>query len=156
MNKKRIYALSILIAAICEIALLATLFWHGRQMPNVAVLNPRGSIGSQERSLIVTSTLLMLIVVIPVYLLTFGIVWKYREDNKAAKYTPDWDHHIGLEIAWWAIPGAIISVLAVITWHSSHSLDPFKPLASDKRPLTIQVVALQWKWLFIYPEQGIA
>jgi cytochrome o ubiquinol oxidase subunit 2 len=156
MNKKQTYVFFIIVAAICELALLVMFFWHGRQLPNIAVLNPKGTIATQQRDLIVTSTILMLIVVLPVYLLTFAIVWKYREDNKKSKYNPDWDHQTFLELAWWAIPGIIISILAVITWHSSHVLDPFRPIASSKKPLTIQVVALQWKWLFIYPQQNIA
>jgi len=92
-----------------------------------------------------------------VYVFTFAIVWRYRaSDNRKAKYTPDWDSHRLLELAWWAIPFIIISVLAVITWRSSHELDPFRALDSAKKPITIQVVALQWKWLFIYPDQHIA
>lgn len=123
---------------------------------NIQVLNPKGIVASKERRLIIESTLLMLIVVIPVYILTFGIAWKYRASNKKAKYQPDFDGHRGLESAWWAIPGVIILILSIITWQSSHALDPFKPLSSTTRPLKIQVVALQWRWLFIYPEQDIA
>lgn len=133
-------------------ALLVKLL-HGH---DIAVLNPRGLIAFKERSLMITATLLMLIVVIPVFILTFVISWRYRAGNTKAKYAPDWDHHRVLEFTWWAVPTAIIVGLAVITWQSSHELDPYKPLASDKKPITIQVVALQWKWLFIYPEQHIA
>jgi cytochrome o ubiquinol oxidase subunit II len=123
---------------------------------NIDVLNPKGTIASQEKDLIVKSVLLMALVVIPVYILTFAIAWKYREGNKKAKYSPDWDHSPALETIWWAVPTILILVLSVMTWSSSHSLDPFKPLVSNKKPLTVQVVALQWKWLFIYPEQHIA
>ncbi len=126
------------------------------QNSNIAVLNPKGLIATQQRDLIITATLLTLIVVIPVFILTFFIAWKYRAGNPKAKYTPDWDHHKGLEFAWWAIPSAIILVLSVITWTSTHELDPYKPIQSTKKAVTIQVVALQWKWLFIYPEQNIA
>jgi cytochrome o ubiquinol oxidase subunit 2 len=93
---------------------------------------------------------------VPVFALTFYIAWKYRASNKKARYTPDWDHHTGIEALWWAIPLALITILSVITYKTSHELDPFRPIASDKKPLTVQVVALQWKWLFIYPEQNIA
>src|SRR5688572_21939694 len=123
---------------------------------NVAVLEPAGSIAERQRGLIIFASLLSLIVVVPVFALTFYIAWKYRASNKKAKYTPDWDHHTGIEALWWAIPLALITILSVITYKTSHELDPFRPIASDKKPLTVQVVALQWKWLFIYPEQNIA
>jgi cytochrome o ubiquinol oxidase subunit 2 len=84
------------------------------------------------------------------------IAWRYRAGNERARYTPDWDGNRGLELTWWGIPLAIISVLAVITWQSSHQLDPSRPLASSQSPLTVQVVALDWKWLFIYPDQHLA
>jgi len=137
------------LAVVAIVAFIA----HGH---NVAVLNPKGLIALKERNLMVTATLLMLIVVVPVYILTFSIAWKYRAGNDKAKYMPDWDGHRALELTWWAIPAAIILTLAVITWQSTHELDPYKPLASTAKPLTIQVVAMQWKWLFIYPDQHIA
>jgi cytochrome o ubiquinol oxidase subunit II len=123
---------------------------------DLSVLNPSGQVGARESHLIIITILLMLVVVIPVYILTFYIVWKYREDNTKAEYKPDWDHDRRLESAWWAIPGVIILILSVITWNSSHQLDPFKPLSSSLKPVNIQAIALQWKWLFIYPDQGVA
>jgi cytochrome o ubiquinol oxidase subunit 2 len=104
----------------------------------------------------ITATLLMLIVVIPVFVLTAFIAWRYQEGNTKAKYTPDWDHNTILEFTWWALPLLIISILAVVAWRSSHELDPFKPVYAARSPITIQVVALDWKWLFIYPGQNIA
>ena len=104
----------------------------------------------------ITATLLMLIVVIPVFALTIFIAWRYRAGNKEARYTPDWDHNRLIEFSWWAIPTIIITGLAIVTWKSSHELDPFRPLSSTTPPMTIQVVAMQWKWLFIYPSQNIA
>lgn len=98
---------------------------------------------------------LMLIIVIPVFALTFGIVYKYRV-GRDATYTPDWDGSRLLETLWWGFPIVIITILAMVTWRASHDLDPSKPLASNQRPLVVQVVALQYKWLFIYPEQQIA
>lgn len=121
----------------------------------IAVLDPQGVIAAQERDLIIIASVLGLLVVIPVFIMTFLIVWKYRE-HKGARYTPEWDHNLLVESIWWGIPCLIILALSVITWTSSHRLDPFKPLASTTRPMTIQVVALPWRWLFIYPEQGIA
>lgn len=123
---------------------------------DVAVLNPHGIVASKERSLMIVITLLMLIVVVPVFGLTFVIAWKYRESNRAATYAPEWDHNCLIEAVWWGVPLILLSVISVMTWQSSHALDPFRPLASRNVPLTIQVVALQWKWLFIYPEQNIA
>lgn len=123
---------------------------------SIAVLNPQGLIANKERDLIVTLTLLMLIVVIPVFVLTFAIAWKYREGNTTARYAPEWDHNRWAEAVWWAVPLVLIAVISMISWRSSHELDPFKPLGSSTPPITIQVVALQWKWLFIYPQQNIA
>lgn len=123
---------------------------------SVPVLQPKGTIAEGQKDLIVTATLLSLIVVLPVFVLTAFISWKYRAGNTKAKYTPDWDGHRGLESLWWGVPLVLIIILSVIIYKSSHEFDPFKPLEADAKPLNIQVVALQWKWLFIYPEQGIA
>lgn len=123
---------------------------------DVSVLNPKGLVADKERNLMFFGTLLSLIIVIPVFALTFGIAWRYRESNKAAKYTPNWDHSRLLESIWWGVPTVLIVILSVITFKSSHDLDPFKPIQAAEKSLKIQVVALQWKWLFIYPEQNIA
>ncbi len=123
---------------------------------DIAVLHPKGWVGDKQRDLIVTATLLMLIVVIPVFFITFYFAWKYSAHHKEGKYTPDWADHPIAEMIWWGVPCVIVAILAVLTWKSSHELDPFKPLDVEKKPITIQVVALQWKWLFIYPEHNIA
>lgn len=121
-----------------------------------AVLDPKGVIAAQQRDLIIVVTLLMMLVVIPVFGMTFFIAWKYRAGNTKARYQPDWDHNRWAEITWWGFPLLIITILSVIIWRSSHELDPSQAIASPVRPLTVEVVALQWKWLFIYPEQGVA
>ena len=126
------------------------------QGSNIQVLNPKGMIALKERHLLATATFLMLLIVIPVFVLTFIIAWRYRAGNTKAKYAPDWDYSFLAESLWWGLPCAIVLMLSIITWTSSHELDPFKPLESTTKPITIQVVALQWKWLFIYPEQKIA
>lgn len=149
-KRKHILALGLL--TILTLIYLAYYFFE----PNIAVLNPKGTIADQQKELFITTVLLSLIIVIPVFVLTFVIAWKYRSSNKKAKYTAEWDHHKGLETLWWGIPIAIIMLLAVITWQSSHTLDPYKPIYAERKPMTVQVVALQWKWLFIYPEQNIA
>lgn len=123
---------------------------------SIPVMEPRGQVARQERNLIVVAVILSAIVVIPVYIMLFGFAWQYRESNKKAKYDPGFNHSRFLESVWWAVPLAIITTLGIITWRSSSSLDPFRPLSSPKPAMKIQAVALQWKWLFIYPEQGIA
>jgi cytochrome o ubiquinol oxidase subunit 2 len=133
--------------------LVATLLLHGK---NIAVLNPQGIIADKQKDLIVFTTLLGLVVVVPVFIMLFAFAWKYREGNTKAKYTPDADGNRVIEWIWWLIPLIIIIVLSVVTWMSTHDLDPYKKIDSDKKALRVQVVALQWKWLFIYPEQGIA
>ncbi|HSI20675.1 MAG TPA: ubiquinol oxidase subunit II [Verrucomicrobiae bacterium] len=143
----------LLLVSIAALALLFTRLVSGSSIP---VLQPKGIIGQQQMELMKTAVFLMLLVVIPVFILTFAIAWRYRADNTKATYTPNWDHNHLAEFTWWAIPCVIILALAVITWKSSHDLDPFKPLESSAKPLTVQVVALPWKWLFIYPEQNIA
>ena len=122
----------------------------------IAVLNPAGMIGEKQRDLLYVATWLMLIVVLPALFMTFIIAWKYRATNKKAKHAPNWDYNTLAELTWWGIPFLIIVILGAITWKSCHELDPFRPLALEKKPIKIQAVALQWKWLFIYPEQQIA
>lgn len=124
---------------------------------SLIVLDPKGPIAAHQRDLMYISTALCLIVIVPVLVLTALIVWRYR-DRKAskAKYAPEWEHSAKLETIWWSIPIIIIVILAGVTAKYTHMLEPSKPLASDKQPLTIQVTSLDWKWLFYYPEQGIA
>jgi cytochrome o ubiquinol oxidase subunit 2 len=123
---------------------------------NMTLLDPKGQVGLDERNLIITATLLMLLVVVPVIVMTFLFAWKYRASNTDAVYTPKWSHSTKIEIAVWAVPVLIIIALGYVTYKSTHALDPYKPLVSDVKPITIEVVALDWKWMFIYPEQGIA
>ena len=105
----------------------------------------------------IDSVLFMLIVVVPVIILSFAFAWKYRASNKKATYAPNWSHNIVLECIWWGVPCVIILILAIMAWNTSHKLDPYRPIDGTKgKPITIQVVSLQWKWLFIYPEQDIA
>jgi cytochrome o ubiquinol oxidase subunit 2 len=122
----------------------------------MALLDPKGQVGVDEKSLILTSVWLMLIVVIPVILLTLIFAFKYRASNTKSTYLPNWNHSVRIEVIVWAVPCAIILALSILTWKSTHELDPFKPLQSKAKPITIDVVALDWKWLFIYPEQHIA
>jgi len=122
----------------------------------LAILDPKGIIAASEKHLLVDATLLMLIVVIPVIILSFMITWRYRAKNNNAKYSPNWSHSTLLEVVCWAVPCIIIGILAIMTWISTHKLDPYRPLDVKKQPIVIQAIALDWKWLFIYPKQHIA
>ncbi|MHB8353154.1 MAG: ubiquinol oxidase subunit II [Burkholderiales bacterium] len=121
-----------------------------------AILDPKGPIAADEKHLILTAFVLMLIVVIPVIAMTVAFAWKYRASNATATYTPDWDHSHLVEGVVWFVPAVIVLVLGSLVWRSTHDLTPEKPITSAVKPLTVQVVAMNWKWLFIYPEQGIA
>ena len=123
---------------------------------DMALFSPKGDIGVQEKNLIIIASGLMLLVVIPVILLTLYFGWRYRETNKRARYEPTWSHSTGIEIVVWTIPCIIVAILGVMIWRTTHALDPYKPIQSDVAPLRIEVVALDWKWLFIYPDYGIA
>jgi cytochrome o ubiquinol oxidase subunit II len=123
---------------------------------NTVLLHPAGAVAKQQGHLIVVSTLLMLIVILPVMALTIAFAWRYRRSNTRATYKPDWDHSTQLELVIWAVPLLIIIALGAVTWISTHTLDPYRRLRTAAKPITVEVVALDWKWLFIYPEQGIA
>jgi cytochrome o ubiquinol oxidase subunit II len=151
-NRKK-HAFAVLALAI--VGLLALLVWYLHDA-NIAVLNPKGPVAAKERSLLIFTALLSLVVIIPVFTMTIVIAWKYREGNTKAVYKPDWDRHRLAEFTWWAIPIVIISILGVVTWTSTYALAPYKSLASTNKPINIEVVALDWKWLFIYPQQNIA
>ncbi len=120
------------------------------------LIDSKGSVGIAEKNLILTATYAMLIVVVPVILLTLFFAWKYRETNTSATYLPKWAHSTKIEIVMWLVPSLIILYLGIMTWKTTHELDPYKPLVSDVKPITVEVVALDWKWLFIYPDLGIA
>jgi cytochrome o ubiquinol oxidase subunit II len=123
---------------------------------NFPLLDPKGSVGVAEKSLIATATGAMLLVVVPVIILTLLFAWRYRASNRNAVYAPKWAHSTAIEVVVWAIPAVIILFLGVLTWRTSHELDPYKPLESNVKPINVEVVALDWKWLFIYPDLGIA
>lgn len=124
---------------------------------DLVVIHSKGMIGKDERDLIFTAVALMLLVVVPVIILTLVFAYKYRASNSNAKYDPGFIHSKKIEVVIWGVPIVIISILAVIVWKSTHALDPYKPIEiNGVKPLNIQVVALDWKWLFIYPEQHIA
>jgi cytochrome o ubiquinol oxidase subunit II len=132
---------------------------------NFVVLNPSGDVAWQQRDLVVISTVLMLLIIVPVMVLIVLFAWRYRQSNTEARYEPDWDHSTQLELVIWAAPLLIIICLGALTWMGTHLLDPYRsldriasgrPTSDAGKPLDVNVVALDWKWLFIYPEQGIA
>jgi cytochrome o ubiquinol oxidase subunit 2 len=144
----------LVIAGLIVLAMIAASLAISRM--NIPVLQPAGPIAQQEKRLIVTAFLLSMIVVVPVYIMLVWFSLKYRHTNKAAKYDPAFNHSRWLEGVWWAVPLCIIGILAVLAFQSSHRLDPFKALAAANPAMRIQVVSMEWKWLFIYPDQGIA
>lgn len=122
----------------------------------IAILFPKGLIALEERNLMFIIQALMLLVIIPVYILTFIFSWRYSSTNPKGKYDPDLVDNYFAEAVWWSIPLVITLIIGVLTWVKTYELDPFKPIESDRKAMTIQAVALQWKWLFIYPDEKIA
>jgi cytochrome o ubiquinol oxidase subunit 2 len=134
----------------------AVLLSSGCGLSDAPLLDPKGPIALAERDLLFTAVALMLIVIIPVFVLTFWFTWRYRASNSKARYDPDWSYSARIDAVIWLIPALIVVALGVLVWTNTHKLDPFKPLASAVPPLEVEVVAQDWKWLFIYPAQEIA
>ena len=122
----------------------------------IGVLDPAGPVGAGERIILYDALTIMLAIVIPTMVCTLLFAWWYRASNARAKYLPDWRYSGRLEMLVWSIPALVVLFLGGIAWESSHDLDPAKPLSSTEKPLEVQVVSLDWKWLFIYPQQHIA
>ena len=120
------------------------------------VLDPKGPFAVAERLILFNSLGIMLAIVVPTILATLGVAFWFRSSNRRARYRPDFAYSGRLEILVWAIPAMTVLLVGGVAWIGSHDLDPRKPIASPVRPVTIQVVSLDWKWLFIYPELGIA
>jgi cytochrome o ubiquinol oxidase subunit 2 len=120
------------------------------------VLDPRGPVGASAKLILIDSMAIMLVIVVPTILATLGFAWWFRASNSRAIYRPDWEFSGQLELIVWAIPALAITFLGGIAWYGSHALDPFKPLPSTTKPIEVEVVSLDWKWLFIYPEEGVA
>ncbi|NKF21496.1 ubiquinol oxidase subunit II [Solimonas marina] len=132
---------------------------------NAVLLKPSGDLAVQQRDLLIICTILMLLVVVPVIVMSLWFAWRYRSSNAKADYDPDWHHSTLIELIVWSAPLLIIIVLGALTWISTHKLDPYRPIeriSADKplppgaKTLEVEVVALNWKWLFIYPQYGIA
>jgi cytochrome o ubiquinol oxidase subunit 2 len=132
---------------------------------NLVLLNPAGDVARQQSDLMIASVILMSLIIVPVLVAVFVIAWRYRASNKNAEYTPEWDHSTKLELMVWAAPLLIIIALGAMTWIGTHQLDPYRSLTrldanrlvpADAKPLEVEVVSLNWKWLFFYPQYGIA
>lgn len=120
------------------------------------VLDPQGPVSAAERLILLNATAIMLVVVVPVIVLTLAFAWWYRASNKKAAYSPDWSYSGQIELVVWAIPAMVVILLAGVGWTSSHLLDPAVRLKAEAVPIRIEVVSLDWKWLFIYPDQHVA
>ena len=123
---------------------------------NRGVLDPVGPVGAAEKTILINSTAIMLAIIIPTMIATVAVAWWFRAGNKKAKYRPDWEYSGAVELVVWSIPALTVLLLGGIAWIGSHDLDPYKPLPSKSKPVEVQVVSLDWKWLFIYPDQHIA
>ncbi len=123
---------------------------------NLALLDPQGSVGIAEKTILIDSFAIMLAIVVPTIIAALGFAWWFRASNTRARYLPDWAYSGRIEMIVWSIPLLVILLLGGVAWIGSHQLDPAEPLASDKAPLEVQVVSLDWKWLFIYPDQHVA
>ena len=123
---------------------------------NEGVLDPKGPIATAERQILFNSLGIMLAIVIPTILATLGVAYWFRSSNTRARYLPDFAYSGRLEVLVWSIPAMTVLLVGGVAWIGSHDLDPRKPIASTVKPVSVQVVSLDWKWLFIYPDQGIA
>lgn len=139
--------------ALVGLALVIAMLLQGK---NVALFNPKGQIAQEQLDLMILSVGIMLIIAIPTVFFLYFTAWKYRESNNKVTRDPHVGHGKLLNISMWLVPSAFMVVLAIIMIPATHKLEPKKQIAADAKPLTIQVVALRWKWLFIYPEQKIA
>ncbi|MCA8867567.1 MAG: cytochrome ubiquinol oxidase subunit II [Rhodobacteraceae bacterium] len=119
-------------------------------------LDPGGPIAAAQRAHLLEVVAWTMIAILPVFILVPLMLWRYRYRNRSAKYTPDWDRSPLLEIVMWGVPFAIVAVLTTLLWKSTHALDPYKPIDGSGQPVNVQVIGLDWKWLFIYPDLGIA
>ncbi|HUN98037.1 MAG TPA: ubiquinol oxidase subunit II [Bradyrhizobium sp.] len=138
------------------LVIVPALFLGGCGLAHAPVLDPHGTIALTERNLLFIAAGLMLVVIVPVWVLTFWFTWHYRASNVNARYMPEWSYSAGIDAVVWLVPALIVCCIAYLVWVYTHRLDPYKPIAAAAAPLEVDVVAEDWKWLFIYPEQKIA
>ncbi len=123
---------------------------------HTAVLSPVGPVGESDRIVLLDSLTIMLAIVVPTIVAILAFAYWFRASNTRARYTPEWAYSGALELIVWSIPALVIFFLGGIAWISAHLLDPAEPLKSKAQPVEVQVVSLDWKWLFIYPQQNVA
>lgn len=145
--------IGLLLLGLTGLGLCITMLLQGT---DVALFNPKGLIAGKQLNLMLVSTAVMLVIAVPTLFLLYFFAWKYRESNHKATYDSGTRHGKSFVFTLWALPTVFMLILASIMWPATHELDPRKPIAAGAKPLTIQVVAMRWKWLFIYPEQNIA
>ncbi len=138
------------------LAMVAVLFLGGCGLTDAPVLNPYGIVALTERNLLFAIAGLTLIVIVPVFVLAFWFAWRYRASNTSARYMPDWSYSAALDAVVWLVPALIVGCIGYLVWVYTHRLDPYRPIAAAATPLEVEVVALDWKWLFIYPAENIA
>lgn len=144
---------ALIIMGICVYLSTIGLMIRGK---NMAIINPKGLIAQQQHNLMMYTILVMLILAVPTITLIYLTAWRYRDTNKRAHYDAEGHHSKFLAVGLWIVPASFIVLLAMMMIPATHKLEPKKALANGQKPLTIQVVALRWKWLFIYPDQKIA
>ena len=120
------------------------------------ILDPQGPIAAQERTILLNSLAIMLAIVIPTLIATIAFAWWFRASNTKARYLPDWAYSGRIELIVWSIPTLVILFLGGVIWVGSHQLDPFQPIPSRQKTIEVEVISLDWKWLFIYPQEGVA
>jgi cytochrome o ubiquinol oxidase subunit 2 len=120
------------------------------------LLDPKGPVGNAERTLIIAAFVLMLIVVVPVFIMTFYFARRFRASNTKAVYMPKWNHSTRIDLIIWLVPFAIVTALGILAWNETYRLDPYRSINSSARTVKIEAVSLDWNWLFIYPDHGIA
>lgn len=149
--------LIIVIAPVLVVSALIIVGWLLVRQAQFDVFEPAGWVALQQKKLLIFAAILCLFVVVPVFTMLLWFAWRYREGNqKKHTYSPEWSKNTKLELLWWGIPIILIIVLGTVTWVTTHQLDPYKKITSKNKTIDVQVVALQWKWLFIYPQYGVA
>lgn len=138
------------------LVIAAALLLSGCGLNTAPILHPKGPVALAQRDLLFTALFVMLIVVIPVFIFAALFVWRYRANGGKGKYTPDWAYSARIDAVIWLVPALIVAVLGYLLWTTTHKLDPYKAIGNPDQAIVVEAVAQDWKWLFIYPEYGIA